>query len=120
MSAPWRFGQYLYARANEAIFGAPEPLPTTEDEEPRASLLMYEPGQFEPFLADVLEVKNDLFTGLKIPMELVDAILDLAEYWPHTTTVRKNGEMLIRTGRGRDEDEFIVCCATFTNEMEAN
>jgi hypothetical protein len=67
---------------------------------------MYPPAMSA--LADVLEAKNDLHTGLKIPMELVDAILDFAKYWPHTTTVRRSGEMTIRTGRGHREEEFIV------------
>lgn len=105
MSAPARFGQYLYSNITNAIFGT---TPTTEDEEPSTSRVPM-PGQFEPFLADVLEAKNDLHTGLKIPIELVDAILDFAEYWPHTTTVRRSGEMTIRTGRGHREEEFIVC-----------
>lgn len=106
MSAPARLRQYLYSNIMGPTFGT---APTTEDEEPSTSrVAMHQPGEFEPFLEDVLEAKKDLFRGLKIPMELVDAILDYAEYWPHTTTVRRGGEMSVMTGRERPEDEFVV------------
>lgn len=109
-SPPVRLGRYLYTTLNGAIFGGstpPSEVPNFEDEQPSTSRV-YAPGQFEPFLADVLEVKNDLFKGLKLPMEIVDAIVDFAEYWPHTTTVRRNGELSIRAGRGREEEKLIV------------
>ncbi|KUJ06346.1 uncharacterized protein LY89DRAFT_603447 [Mollisia scopiformis] len=67
---------------------------------------MNQPAHFDPFLADVFEVKNDLCKGLKLPMELIDSIVDFAEYWPHTTTVRR-GEKIVTTGRGHEED-FVL------------
>lgn len=110
MSAPVRFGQYLYTTLTGAVFGAPGPTtaPRPEDEEPSTSQVpMHEPGQFEPFLADVLEVKNDLCKGLRLPMEIVDTIVDFAEYWPHTTTVRRSGVKTVRTGSA-EEEQLIV------------
>ena len=106
MSAPARLGRYLYNSITGAIFG-PGATPTAADEAPSTSRLPNQ-GQFEPFLEDVLEAKSDLHRGLKIPMELVDAILDFAEYWPHTTTVRRSGHITVRTGRGHKEEEFVV------------
>ncbi len=111
MSAPARFGRYLYTTLTGAVSGGPvsTAAPRPEDEEPSASQVsMHEPGQFEPFLADVLEVKNDLCKGLKLPLELVDAIVDLAEYWPHTTTVRRSGGKIVRTGRAAEEEQLVV------------
>ncbi len=39
----------------------------------------------EPSIADVLVVKAMLTRALALPVEIVDAITDLAEYWPHST-----------------------------------
>ncbi|KAF8854298.1 hypothetical protein BDZ45DRAFT_656811 [Acephala macrosclerotiorum] len=110
MDSPIRLGRYLYTTLNGAIFGGttpPSEIPNFEDEQlgtPR----VYAPGQFEPFFADVIEVKNDLFKGLKLPMEIVDAIVDFAEYWPHTTTIRRSGELSISAGRGLEEEKLLL------------
>ncbi|EFX01940.1 hypothetical protein CMQ_5011 [Grosmannia clavigera kw1407] len=39
-----------------------------------------------PSFADVLVVKAMMGQAFHLPLELVDEIVDLAEYWPHTTT----------------------------------
>ncbi|KAK4156783.1 hypothetical protein C8A00DRAFT_30333 [Chaetomidium leptoderma] len=41
---------------------------------------------YEPSVADVLVIKAMLNKALSIPPEIVDTIVDIAEYWPHTTT----------------------------------
>lgn len=41
---------------------------------------------FEPQVLDVIVVKAMLVNGLHLPPELVDSIIDHAEYWPHTST----------------------------------
>ncbi|TGO13070.1 hypothetical protein BTUL_0077g00230 [Botrytis tulipae] len=49
----------------------------------------YDSERYQPSLEDVLTVKNILFTlrpESPLPLELIDAIIDLSEYWPHTTT----------------------------------
>jgi len=38
-----------------------------------------------PSVDDVLEVKGILFEVARIPIELIDTIIDEAEYWPHTS-----------------------------------
>ncbi len=40
----------------------------------------------EPSVADVLVVKAMLIKALSLPPEIVDNLVDLAEYWPHTST----------------------------------
>ena len=39
----------------------------------------------EPTIADVLVVKAMLTKGLSLPVEIIETIVDFAEYWPHTT-----------------------------------
>lgn len=41
--------------------------------------------EHEPSIADVLVVKAMLTRALALPIEIADAIADLAEYWPHST-----------------------------------
>ncbi|TGO90686.1 hypothetical protein BPOR_0055g00290 [Botrytis porri] len=53
------------------------------------SMQFYDSERYQPSLEDVLTVKNILFTlrpESPLPLELIDAIIDLSEYWPHTTT----------------------------------
>ncbi|KAK0671186.1 hypothetical protein QBC41DRAFT_344855 [Cercophora samala] len=42
-------------------------------------------GVYKPSITDVIVVKVMLVKGLQIPAELVDSIVELAEYWPHVT-----------------------------------
>ncbi|KAK0632180.1 hypothetical protein B0T14DRAFT_444779 [Immersiella caudata] len=41
---------------------------------------------YQPSIADVLVIKSMLTKGLHLPLELVESIVDQAEYWPRTTT----------------------------------
>ncbi|SPQ19157.1 3df50d49-923d-4f53-bc19-79063e68e46e [Thermothielavioides terrestris] len=41
---------------------------------------------YEPGIADVLVTKAMLRKALRLPPEIIGTIIDLAEYWPHTTT----------------------------------
>lgn len=57
---------------------------------------------------DVLEVKNVLLEAFALPLEIIDLVIDYAEYWPRTT-VSTVGETF--AGRGYDnakEDSFVV------------
>ncbi|KAF2203380.1 hypothetical protein GQ43DRAFT_390081 [Delitschia confertaspora ATCC 74209] len=40
----------------------------------------------EPTIQDVLTVKDILARYIQLPAELIDIIIDFAEYWPHTTS----------------------------------
>jgi hypothetical protein len=60
---------------------------------------------FEPTILDVLVVKAMLNRAFALPVELTNSVLDMAEYWPHSSTV----ELVRRTMYGsRNEDELLV------------
>jgi hypothetical protein len=65
------------------------------------------PNQYIPSPEDVLVVKQILIKKGKLPLELVDAIIDSADYWVKTTTCRTNGEVSILSGRER-ENKLLV------------
>jgi hypothetical protein len=72
---------------------------------------------YEPTVADVLVTKAMLTKALTLPPEIVDTIVDLAEYWPHTTTeinstVVARGNNQMRTAP-HAEDLFLVCLSRF-------
>jgi hypothetical protein len=72
--------------------------------DPRSSSLVFQ----SPSPNDVLEVKNVLLKVSNLPLELVDVIIDYAEYWPRTS-VSTAGETLAVGGRGNPrEDVFVV------------
>ncbi|PQE33660.1 ankyrin repeat protein [Rutstroemia sp. NJR-2017a WRK4] len=72
----------------------------------------YESDRYQPSIEDVLAVK-DVFLSLlpdsPLPLELIDAIVDLAEYWPHTSTTlsQDRQETYVRAG-GDDENRFML------------
>jgi hypothetical protein len=60
---------------------------------------------FEPTIVDVLVVKAMLNRAFALPVEIANSVLDMAEYWPHTSTV----ELVRRTMHGsRNENELLV------------
>jgi hypothetical protein len=65
------------------------------------------PNQYIPSPEDVLIVKQILTKKGKLPLELVDTIIDSADYWVKTTTCRTNGEVSILSGRER-ENKLLV------------
>jgi hypothetical protein len=72
-------------------------------------------SQHEPSLVDVIVAKAMLTKALSLPPEITDRIVDLAEYWPHTTT-ELNGTTVIARGNSTlgsshagAEDMFLVC-----------
>ena len=87
-------GQYIYNFLSSAMSG------TSLNESPASA--------YEPSVSDVVAVRDALHSKIKtkLPLELIDSILNLAEYWPHTTTVTSGP----RTARGNSvlEDMFIV------------
>jgi hypothetical protein len=63
-----------------------------------------------PSPRQVLRVKNLLFKNFKLPLEIVDVVIDYAEYWPRTTATTAG--KTFRVGGSRS-DEFIVCVGFF-------
>ena len=75
-------------------------------------LLNGEPGaaeheEYSPSVDDVFRVKANIFEKTRLPIDLIDSIIDYAQYWPHTTTVTTS-ETIVRTGRNQIENVFIV------------
>jgi hypothetical protein len=66
-----------------------------------------DPEPFEPSVEDVFSVKTILSRNLELPLELVDVIIDHAEYWPHTSVIRAGEELAVRAGTGH-ENQFLV------------
>ena len=91
-------GNYIY----DAIFGASGEGDALDEETPEFCGW----DRYQPSVSDVLTVKEALLQKFTLPFELVDTILDLAQYWPHTTTINSQGKT-IRSGHGR-EDVFLV------------
>jgi hypothetical protein len=60
------------------------------------------PDRYTPSVQDVIVVKQILTKKGKLPLELIDTIIDFAEYWIKTTTCRTNGEISVRAGRERE------------------
>ncbi|POS82875.1 hypothetical protein EPUL_005162 [Erysiphe pulchra] len=68
--------------------------------------IMKEP--FQPSVEDVLATKESLLN--KLPIEIVDFIIDFAEYWPHTHIGVKQNSAIDshRITAGINEDEFLL------------
>ncbi|KAK4103349.1 hypothetical protein N658DRAFT_494680 [Parathielavia hyrcaniae] len=66
-------------------------------------------GPHEPSVADVMVVKAMLTKALNIPLEIINSIVDHAEYWPHTTSeVSFEPPMTVRNSQGGQENMFML------------
>ena len=64
-------------------------------------------GLYEPSIEDVFSVKTILSGNFELPLELVDTIIDHAEYWPHTSVIRTGEALTVQAGAGH-ENQFLV------------
>jgi hypothetical protein len=78
----------------------PESEPTAEKSEP-------ETPQYEPTLTEVLVLKEKLQQKTRLPIELIESIVDLAEYWPHTSSIFNERKNVI-AGTEEKESQFVV------------
>jgi hypothetical protein len=69
-----------------------------------------------PSPKQVLEVK-DVLKQLRLPLEIIDVVIDLAEYWP--CTVVSTGSETFFVGGSRNQDEFIVSANTTNAAVRA-
>ena len=73
----------------------------------------YENGYYHPSVDDVMTAK-DILLGLPkhslLPLELVDTIIDHAEYWPRTITKTTKEVRVTGSPRreGQEESVFVV------------
>lgn len=67
---------------------------------------------YEPSVADVLVTKAMLNKALRLPPELINTIIDFAEYWPHTSSVTEAASggttAFIVRSRAGEENKFLV------------
>lgn len=71
----------------------------------------------EPSVQDVLLIKDVLSKRSKLPLKIVDSIIDIAEYWPHSFTGRQ-GTVKIYGGKSSDRAERGLFPATHTKESQ--
>ncbi|KAH8589721.1 hypothetical protein B0O99DRAFT_636447 [Bisporella sp. PMI_857] len=65
-----------------------------------------DPLGYSPSVEDVLAFKDLLLNQFDLPLELIDTIVDYAEYWPHTSTTTNTSSSVMA---GRDgENRFIL------------
>jgi len=62
---------------------------------------------YDPSLKEVLVLKEQLQQKSNLPIELIEAIIDLAEYWPHTVTTL-NGRRRVLAGDPAEESAFML------------
>jgi hypothetical protein len=60
---------------------------------------------YNPSVEDVFHVKTILHKISSFPLEIIDAIIDLAEYWPHASTVYSSPTRVLS---GSGENRFMV------------
>jgi len=73
-------------------------------------------GLYEPSVVDVLIVKVMLNRALNFPPEIVDVVVDIAEYWPHHTAEVNWADETPKVVQGRSggsqdnapEDKFLI------------
>lgn len=103
------FGRYLYAAGVDT--GNAVLKMTSAVIKP--SVVVDEVFQVKP--EDVLDVKEFFFDEFKLPAELIDTIIDFAEYWPHTTSIFRQSSsedgtekpIYVRAGDGH-ENKLLV------------
>ncbi|KXH41680.1 hypothetical protein CSAL01_09931 [Colletotrichum salicis] len=74
-----------------------------------------EPGNYKPSHVDVIVVRVMLEKAFNFPPELLDLIIDQAEYWPHSEAsiyhaVTPLRDALRVVGTTKDENKFILRC----------
>lgn len=87
------------------------PPPYSESSSRSKSELELEEGGFFPSIWDVLKVRFILQWKLKklVPPELVDSIIDAAEYWPSTKNVM-DGQRTVRFDRDQVLLKTVPLC----------
>lgn len=80
------------------------------DKSPEARERLPKSSNYQPMVLDVLRVKKCLSKvgTYPLPLEVVDTIIDYAEYWPCTTTEMSEGRKRIQGGNSAGENVLIV------------
>lgn len=75
-------------------------------EQPERTWTPLEP-RYQPSIEDVLSVKDSLMKKFRLPREIVDPIIDFAEYWPRCTTTKSGPTTSIRAESDQN-NRFLV------------
>jgi hypothetical protein len=67
---------------------------------------MYNSDRYKPSVEDVLSVKEFLGSISSFPLELIDTVIDFAEYWPHTSTAITTPT----SARAQNQENILVVC----------
>ena len=111
-SMAW-IGNYILDLASRAVFGYNvDGQPEQVEKFPN----MNRSDGYQPSISEVFIVKEALHNKSRLPYELVDLIVDLAEYWPHTTTVTSQ-PLVITAGRHREEERLVVSLSNFARPI---
>ena len=103
---------YIFNLVSQAVFGSAS---GTMDGQTQNNALPRSADRYRPSAQDVFSVKQHLI-DLRLPLELVDSIIDHAEYWPHIKSVRGGTQLSVRAGSA-NENRFIVSSLHFTNHI---
>jgi hypothetical protein len=95
----YMLGRNYFGRPN-GLFGA------TTNEQPEETS-PHNAVRYQPSIEDVISVKGNLMKRTRLPLEIVDAVIDFAEYWPHTTTIWPGPQASVRAGSDH-ENRFMV------------
>lgn len=95
------FAQQIYSFISQTVFGSFSAMAGND----LANSISYSADRYRPSPQDVLAVKRDLLT-LRLPLELIDTIIDHGEYWPHVKMVREGTALTVRN----DDNRFVVSC----------
>lgn len=89
---------------------SPSEIDMAEQIDLQASPQSTESNLHGPSVKDVLDVKQILFERFHLPIELVEVVIDFAEYWPLTTSVATNdADRPIHVRSGAEfENRFLV------------
>jgi len=91
--------KYLYDTSSTFLY-------STMEGSSETAATVYDYSRYSPSVNDVMSVKSFMFELFNLPIELIDSIIDTAEYWPHSTTITSDGTT-IRAQRDR-ENQFIL------------
>lgn len=69
-------------------------------------------AQFEPLPVDVMVVRAMLTRALNLPPEMLDLIIDHAEYWPHTESCMSHTRRQVRITSSRRGQENVMLLRT--------
>lgn len=90
--------QQVYSYISQAVFGSSSAMAANS-----TNSIPYSADRYRPSPQDVLAVKQNLLS-LRLPLELIDTIIDHGEYWPHVKVVREGTALTVRN----DDNRFVV------------